>query len=413
MTEGRDAEANDVGVPAKADAAAKGERACGYVDRNGTLVIPRRFDLAGEFSSGLAAVTVDLKAGFVDGKGNYAIASIFDAAKEVRQGLAAACVKGKGWGFVDTKGAWVIPPRFSWADSFSEGAAVVKDDGEIEYACEDDAIRGIPPGDDCEKDFGNDEDKPGSYHLIDRSGRRLTAKGYHGITRVSDGMAAVLWKNRWGYVDRKGKEVIRPVFVRAKPFGEGWAAVWLPDRRDQDFGDGKWGFIDKQGKFKVPGKYGASEVGVFSQGLVAMEGLPIKALYGSPIGRACLASQGQTADDLRDSPDAQAECAAYMDKNGKFRIAVPFCALDDVYAGERTPQDFVGEYAELVMQEPLSVYPFKCVPALTPDVRLFINRQGEFVSPSFVLASRAPEGLAPSCGHRRNGHDVNPLIGTQ
>jgi WG containing repeat len=398
--EPRDAQAIGQAPPVKADTEPKDDGPCGYVDRTGKLIIPRRFDRAGEFSSGLAAIVRNLRTGFIDGKGNDVIPPRFDAAKDFREGLAAACVKGKGWGFVDPHGAWAIPPSFSFADSFAEGVAVVKTDPNLDDACADDALEGTPPGEECEKEIAGDDDGPGAYYLIDRTGQRLHGKGYHCITRVSDGMAAVLWKNRWGYLDRKGKEVIRPTFVRAKPFGEGWAAVWLPDRRTEDYGDGKWAFIDKQGKFKVLAKYDASEVGVFSQGLVAMEGIPIRALWGSPVGRACLAGRGYSVDDFRNNPDVDSECGAYMDKNGKVRIAVPYCGLDDVDAGERSLHEFHGSYAELVVQEPMTLHPFKCAPALMPFVRLFIDRQGDYVSPVAVLAGRSPEGLAPSCVRR-------------
>src|SRR6266566_2824595 len=41
----------------------------GYIDRNGSVRIPRRFDSASAFREGLAVVQVDAKCGFIDHSG--------------------------------------------------------------------------------------------------------------------------------------------------------------------------------------------------------------------------------------------------------------------------------------------------------------------------------------------------------
>lgn len=377
------------------------DQLCGYLDASGRMAIPARFTAAGEFSSGLAAVVIHDKTGFIDSKGDLVIAPSFDAAEAFREGVAPACVKGKGWGFIDGHGAWVIPPHFRFADAFSEGAAVVAEADDPGAVCFGQVGRRVVAGSACEnlEISQDDDDRPGGYFLVDHAGKRLTAKGYHCITRVSDGMAAALWKDRWGYLDRTGKEVIRPRFARAKPFGEGWAAVQMPDRDDGSYGDGKWGFIDRQGRFRLYGKFAATEVGTFAQGLIAMEGLPLKSLFASPVGRACVLARGQTAQDLAENPDSEAACGAYLDKKGQIQVAVPYCFFDDVGAGERSLREFRGGYAEVAMQEPRSVHPFACTQALTVDVRMFIDRKGAFVMPAQAVSALAPEGLLPAC-HR-------------
>lgn len=381
------------------------DRACGYVDTTGKPAIGRRFDRAGEFSAGLASVRRDRKAGFIDTRGAYAISPVFDEAKSFREGLAAACLAGQGWGFVDPKGAWVIPPTFEFADSFAEGVAVVRVGSGVEEACLLRPEREIPVGSECESDFlADDEDSEGRYFLVDRTGKRLHEKGYHCITRMSEGLAAARWKDKWGYLNREGELAISARFVRAKPFGEGWAAVYLTDRARQGDGagsEGRWGFIDLRGRFVTQVKYRATEVGVFSQGLVAMEGLPAKTLLTSPLGRACLGSE-EHHDGF--------SCGVYLDKKGDVRIAVPYCAFSDAPKGYRSLREFSVGLAEVVMEEPIRIKPFACAPALMGLVRTFVDRRGNFEPPAGVLLGRAADKLVPKCRGPRPTEDVQPFI---
>jgi hypothetical protein len=45
---------------------------------------------------------------------------------------------------------------------------------------------------------------------------------------------------KWGYIDKTGKYIINPQFDEAMGFNEGLASVRIGD---------KWGYIDKNGKF--------------------------------------------------------------------------------------------------------------------------------------------------------------------
>jgi hypothetical protein len=400
---GQDAGRVDAGTPPSAPIIDDSE--CGYVDTAGKPVTGRRFDRASAFSSGLAAVSRNRKAGFIDSKGEYAIAPTFDAAKPFRDGLAAACVAGKGWGFVDAKGVWVIPPAFEYADAFVDGVAVVRAGSDLQDACLVPSGREIPAGSECEGEFGADDDEAeGRYFLVDRTGKRLHEKGYHCITRMSEGLAAARWKDKWGYLNREGQLAIAPRFVRAKPFGEGWAAVFLTDRARQE-GDadseGKWGFIDLRGRFLTQVKYRASEVGVFSQGLVAMEGLPLKTLLSSPLGRDCLGP-----DERHDN----VSCGIYLDKKGQVRIAVPYCSFSDAPKGYRSLREFSSGFAEVVMEEPIRIKPFECAPALMGLVSTFVDRHGNFEPPASVLLGRSPEGVVPKCRSGKPTKDVQPFI---
>ncbi|MFY2840935.1 WG repeat-containing protein [Achromobacter ruhlandii] len=60
----------------------------------------------------------------------------FDKLGPLRDGLALARREqrsGKLLGYIDLSGRYVIPPEFGWADDFSEGRALVRREGLLEF----------------------------------------------------------------------------------------------------------------------------------------------------------------------------------------------------------------------------------------------------------------------------------------
>src|SRR5437899_2315503 len=130
----------------------------GYIDREGTLVIP--ISLEGtyvlHFSEGLVSYSERVKPeptklpytdqngklrihpqekwGFIDTRGAVVINAQFDAVGEFSEGLAAVafdtdrtrhdcldCDLDQRWGFIDKTGETVVQPQYSSVSSFSEG----------------------------------------------------------------------------------------------------------------------------------------------------------------------------------------------------------------------------------------------------------------------------------------------------
>ena len=65
----------------------------------------------------LTADHKDGKWGFIDTKGNFVIEPKFDDASDFSDGCAQVELDGK-WGFIDTKGNFVIEPKFDYAVPF-------------------------------------------------------------------------------------------------------------------------------------------------------------------------------------------------------------------------------------------------------------------------------------------------------
>ncbi len=77
-----------------------------------------------------------------------------------------------------------------------------------------------------------------SVHYIDEKGNVLKVK-YDRGAEFHEGLAAVRRKNKWGYINKSGEEVIPCKYITAYNFHEGLAAVLL---NDEDLA-----FIDKNG----------------------------------------------------------------------------------------------------------------------------------------------------------------------
>lgn len=119
----------------------------GYIDKAGNTVIPPQFDSANNFSEGLAAVGMRVKAGYdvydeiqrydykwryIDKLGRTVIGIQFltersDHVGRFSEGLAWVCPKGSGgkFGYINRSGNIVIEPQFDFPGNFRNGLAGV------------------------------------------------------------------------------------------------------------------------------------------------------------------------------------------------------------------------------------------------------------------------------------------------
>ncbi len=134
----------------------------GFIDKEGKIVINPQFDEVYKFSEGLAAIRIAKQWGFIDKEGKIAINPQYEKVASFKEGLAwvkingnvgnhinkqgvlvinnpeiistyrdfcegfARVKKGKKWGYIDTKGKFVINPQFDEVYDFNNGLAKVK-----------------------------------------------------------------------------------------------------------------------------------------------------------------------------------------------------------------------------------------------------------------------------------------------
>jgi len=110
------------------------------------LIIPFLFEVARSFHEGLAVAAVNRQAGYIDSRGRFVIKPRFTIAGDFSGGVAAVRVGGKTgtvtygakggrWAFIGKDGKTKIglPKSVEQAEDFSEGRAAIRTLGKCGY----------------------------------------------------------------------------------------------------------------------------------------------------------------------------------------------------------------------------------------------------------------------------------------
>jgi len=154
----------------------------GLIDTTGKLVVPAKFESIGYFSSGLAwAKTANGLVGFIDTKGNWVIQPKFLKARDfdAESGLAMVFIDDK-WGYVDSSGEMYFFKQTEKTYVFSEGLAI-----------------GL---------------KNGKHGFINNNGDWVIEPKFDEVHKFIQGYAAIKVDGKWGLMDKKGEVVIEPKF---------------------------------------------------------------------------------------------------------------------------------------------------------------------------------------------------------
>lgn len=225
-------------------AAVKKGSFCGYIDKSGKFIIKPKFIWAGDFHEGLAQVTfwdgvkrkddytngikddydsgrnpvktlsnlVNIKDGYIDKTGK--IVMIFPpcsvTSSDFYDGLAYIQINDR-YGFIDKKGNMAIPPKFN--DIYGHGGLPMP----------------VSVGD--------------QWGIIDKTGNYILEPEYNDrIYGFSEGLAIIKFNNKWCYINKTGKLVMKTDFDDIGPFDEGLAPFIL---------NSKQGYINKEGKIVI------------------------------------------------------------------------------------------------------------------------------------------------------------------
>lgn len=211
---------------------------CGYIDLDGKMITDFEFDSADSFSEGLACVSKGEKYGYINTLGELVIPYQFDMAYAFSDGLALVYdYESEKYGFIDKTGKLVIDYSYYYATGFSCGLAAVED-GENEYYINTLGEKVI--------EIKNSVDLPNIFkeglalcedghvqYFIDTTGKRVFTIGSDIEISVndtfSDGLLPVQQNGKWGFIDKNGKIAIPCTYDFVFPFENGYAIVSTDD----------------------------------------------------------------------------------------------------------------------------------------------------------------------------------------
>lgn len=233
-------------------AAFKSRGRWGYVDATGATVIPPRYEEARRFDAdGLAAVKLDGKFGVVDRQGAVVVPPKFDLIGPFGANGLARVSQSERWGYIDRQGRQVIPLRYSLALDFGASSAAAVELNDLRGLIDERGDWVMKPAYGRIGEFNEDGlapvwDKNYAIGFVDGAGELAIPPG-RGIDEV---VRAGLIRNggkgdsNVSYLDKTGKVAIKGPFE--------WGGTFAQEGTTVARQDGRWGILDRQGRFVVP-----------------------------------------------------------------------------------------------------------------------------------------------------------------
>ncbi|HLF63253.1 MAG TPA: WG repeat-containing protein [Saprospiraceae bacterium] len=154
----------------------------GFLDTQGTVVIPAKYDQVSGFKEALAPVNFEGRWGFIDQQGNPVIPFSFRAAWQFRNGVARVIDFTGAPCILYRNGRKICPVDMTEAYDFSEGLAVFQ--------------RGI------------------IYGYMDTTGNAVIEPRFEEAWRFENGTARVMIRGKQGLINREGEFVVRPEYEK-------------------------------------------------------------------------------------------------------------------------------------------------------------------------------------------------------
>ena len=237
------------------------------------------------------------KWGFINSLGQVVVPPRWQSVHPETEGLIG--VKRDGlWGFIDKTGGEVIPLRWEAVYWFRQGLAAVRENGKWGFIDRQGNIR-LPPQWDETYAFHEGmatvtQDRKSG--CIDRDGKLVIPLEWDNFPSVYEGLAWAKKNHQWRLLDREGTEVLAP-FAPAEDgdqvseFSEGMATMEH---------NGMTSLIDRRGKVVIPAEPGLSSIDRFSERLIQRKDVTGRTGYVDRTGRFVLPGRWQFAGRFRD-----------------------------------------------------------------------------------------------------------------
>lgn len=177
------------------------------------------------------------------------------------------------WGYIDQNGKMKVAAKYSDANGFSCGLALVYDGSDAKYLnTSGKVVSAGMPSSDSYNDFYFDVaiiNDGGERAFMDKNFKKLFSPKFASLSNMSaDGLAYFREKDEklYGYCDKKGEIKIKAQFDDAYSFAGGIAVVVS---RNEESGEYRYGIIDTKGNFTLD--YQKQPLYNLGEGLVAFQ----------------------------------------------------------------------------------------------------------------------------------------------
>lgn len=174
----------------------------GLLDLEGNVFVPSSYMALLDCREGMIPMAQGEKWGFLNDQGEVAVPCRYDRVEHFQAGRAAVAVldgEQWRWGFIDKSGREVVPLAYDYVEGFNAAGLAVAASGNGQV-------------------------------LLDRSGDVVALCPYTGVSAQLSGGLMVFWQAseegyRYGYLDQYGREAIPARFEYALPFQNGLAVA--------------------------------------------------------------------------------------------------------------------------------------------------------------------------------------------
>ena len=335
----------------------------GFIDKKGNWAIECLYDGKDEIAQGFLRVSKNGKCSYIDKRGREITPFIYDDLDGFGEYFARVS-KGEKLGLINKDGKEIIPCLYE-----NKGYNGEEDFTYWSRRQDDNKTQGV---DDCNKNSGGIYDeitvenwliivkKDNKYGILSRNGEigeilydeiKFDFENQYGYAVISgkykfiDSKGLILPElykeissnrqeelvpfcsinDKWGYINKRGKQIIASQFDSADPFNEDLAGVSK---------NGKWGLINKKGEWTVPPRF--DDISHFGEGLAIFKEGEMEGVINNSGEIIAPSKYDYISSFSGNFASAQFDGKrGFIDKNGA--IAVPF-----IYDGTG---DFHDNYA--------------------------------------------------------------------
>lgn len=222
------------------------------IKSDGTIAFKSEFEDIGLFKYGRAAVIVNEDVCFIDSLGKVVINTHFPyGSNTLFQDGVAMVWTGDSSKYIDTSGKIIALFPQMGNDGFSEGLARIELNGESFFIdktgkpklkLKNDSLTYFSFSDGMAQAFVAGSNSDNRNGFIDTTGKLVIPLSFSSVYDFKEGLAAFRVESLWGFINKKGKVVIKPQFdeVEFEGFKKGLCKARI---------DHQWGYINQKGEF--------------------------------------------------------------------------------------------------------------------------------------------------------------------